>query len=213
MVEPLQGLLDRDAIKKEAGDLIKIIDLLLTEEVNRATQLVWQVQEATAKESGTTPRDDVNIATTLFLHIVEVTDGIHMLLKEVCTDAAAPLLRSLFEGMLNLRFIVNNIDDKDVVTAWYVNSLRQRRKYMDGFSSDDEKVTEEVSNEVERLNKRLNEDYKEITAKIGKQNWYAPYGGGGNLKELAEKLEFGRGVHLLQNVECQSARFRNRLPT
>ena len=71
MTEPLKDLLDPNHVKTGAKDLTCIIDPLLTEEINRATQLVQQVQDATV-QSATEPRDDVHIATTLFLHVIEI---------------------------------------------------------------------------------------------------------------------------------------------
>ena len=52
------------------------------------------------------------------MHIIEISDGIRELLRQVCTDAAAPLLRALLESMLSLRFIVDKIDNPDVAMAW-----------------------------------------------------------------------------------------------
>ena len=69
MTEPLKDLLDPDHVKTGAKDLTCIIDPLLTEEINRATQLVQQVQDAAVRQSATARRDDVHIATTFFLHV------------------------------------------------------------------------------------------------------------------------------------------------
>ena len=117
MTERLKQLYDPESVKKQAEPLIKIIDPLLEEEINRATQLLQQCLEAIA-ETGINERDETIPAICLFLHIIEISDGIRELLRQVCTDAAAPLLRALLESMLSLRFIVDKIDNPDVAMAW-----------------------------------------------------------------------------------------------
>ena len=214
MTEPLKQLYDPESVKKQAEPLIKIIDPLLEEEINRATQLLQQCLEAIA-ETGTKERDKTIPAISLFLHIIEISDGIHELLRQVCTDAAAPLLRALFESMLSLRFIVDKIDNPDVAMAWYVNSLKQRRTALEKADPvtksrkkkarkgvaptptlDEKKRSKAFNAELKRLNRRIDVDYKALAQKIKNKKWYAPFGGGASLEQLAANLQFRKGYTL-----------------
>ena len=208
MTEPLKQLFDPESVKKQAEPLVKIIDPLLEEEINRATQLLQQCLEAIA-ETETKEKDETMPAICLFLHIIEISDGIRELLLQVCTDAAAPLLRALFESMLSLRFIVDKIDNRDVAMAWYVNSLKQSRTFLEKADPvtksrkkkvrkrlaptptlDERKMSKAIKAELKRLNQRIDVDYKTLAQKIKDKKWYAPFGGGTSLEQLAANLQF-----------------------
>ena len=76
MVEPLKDLYDPEHTKEQAAELVKIINPLLEEEIHRATQLFRQCEKALIDESATAPRDAVMPAFYLFLHIIEIADGL-----------------------------------------------------------------------------------------------------------------------------------------
>lgn len=209
MTEPLKEIYDPAYVKEQAQDLIAIIDPLLQEEIHRATQLLHDCELAIIEESGTNPRDEVIPAFYLFMHIIEIADGIRELLVEVCTDAAAPLLRTLLESMLSLRFIVVNVSKPEVAMAWYVGSLKARRKVfesMDPITSsrkkrvakgiegpptlEEKRSSQEIKDQLARLTKKIDVDHKGISDKIKDKNWYTPYGGGANIEQLAANLRF-----------------------
>ena len=223
MTEPLKQLYDPESVKKQAEPLIKIIDPLLEEEINRATQLLQQCLEAIA-ETGTKERDKTIPAISLFLHIIEISDGIRELLRQVCTDAAAPLLRALFESMLSLRVIVDKIDNPDVAMAWYVNSLIQRRTALEKADPvkksrkkkarrsvaptptlDEKKMSKAINAELKRLNRRIDVDYKALATEDQEQEMVRPIRWRRKPRATCSQSTVQKRVHSLSDVERKNS--------
>ena len=101
--EPLKGLLDRDLSKAMAKDLIDVACPLLQELVNYATN-AWRRCETSMSKA-----ENENLAAVfLYLHIIEMTDGIEALLRGSCCVPAMPLVRSSFEGLVSIEYILES---------------------------------------------------------------------------------------------------------
>ena len=73
----------------------------IKELVNHATNLF-----ARCESSSTGGEDEDVAALALYTHIVEMTDGIEVLISRSCAIPAIPLLRSSFEAVLALHYIL-----------------------------------------------------------------------------------------------------------
>ena len=52
---------------------------------------------------------DGNLAVLiLYIHLIEMTDGVQVLVSEACATPATPLLRSSFETLLAIKFILES---------------------------------------------------------------------------------------------------------
>ena len=122
--KPLETLLYRELSKAEAKEIIELASPLLQEMVNYSTNALARC--ATSKTlSG---REDVDVATiALYRHIIEITDGIEVLLSQSCSMAAIPLLRGSFESLLAIEYILENENDYIRRSlSWLVSYVHKR---------------------------------------------------------------------------------------
>jgi hypothetical protein len=99
--EPIEDILYRDLSIVAAKEYNKIASPLLMEIVNYGTRIFDMSIKSQSLE--------LNIdaaATTLFLHNIELIDGIQVLLSASCVAPTTLLLRSIFEGLLALEYIL-----------------------------------------------------------------------------------------------------------
>lgn len=100
--DSFKKILDRDLAKVSISDLVKeIVSPLLQEVVNHATHAFVRCQSDATGEVG------VDFAAfILYRHIIELTDGVEVLLASSCVPPAIPLLRSSLESGLGLEYIL-----------------------------------------------------------------------------------------------------------
>jgi len=99
--EEFKKLLDRDFARVSARDFVEKVSPLLTELVNHAS---WAFQRCQTANSG---RENEDVAPfVLYRHVIEMVDGLQVLISESCAVAAVPLLRATFEANLGLEYIV-----------------------------------------------------------------------------------------------------------
>ena len=93
--EPLKTLLDRELSKADAKEVISIASPLLQELVNYSTNAFARCA------TSTTGKENEDLATLLlYLHIIEMIDGVEVLLSQSCAIPAIPLVRSSFEALI-----------------------------------------------------------------------------------------------------------------
>jgi hypothetical protein len=101
---PLPAALDRDIAKVEMSDQIKLACPLLQELVNYATNALQRCNLEVADGN-----EDENVAPLiLYRHIIEMTDGIEVLLSQASVTPGIPVLRSSFEAVLQLEYILKD---------------------------------------------------------------------------------------------------------
>ena len=94
----LESVLHREISKAIASPIIAIASPLLQELVNYSTWAYMRCATSTSEEY-------VDRAPlTLFLHVIEMTDSIEVLITQSCPSPAFPLLRSSFEALLFLEY-------------------------------------------------------------------------------------------------------------
>jgi len=120
--EPHHSILYPDLSKAEARDVIEIASPLLRELVNYASSALLRCATST---SGKVDNDIATLA--LYRHIIEMTDGIEVLLSQACSNPVVPLLRSSFEAVLSIEYILET--EEDYVhrsLSWLVGYVHKR---------------------------------------------------------------------------------------
>lgn len=128
--QPLESILYRELSKAEAKDVIEVASPLLQEIVNYST--IALARCATSQEFSGKPDEDIAILS-LFRHAIELADGIEVLISQSCSIAAIPVVRSLFETLLAVEYILE-IDEKyaERSLSWLlVGRIHQRLDFYD----------------------------------------------------------------------------------
>ena len=99
--EPLEPLLNRHLSRVAGTEAIEIVCPLLQELVNHATNALARCDQST---SGNIDEDVAVLA--LYRHVIEMTDGIEVLIGQSSPVPAIPLLRSSFEALISIEYIL-----------------------------------------------------------------------------------------------------------
>ena len=210
--ESLKTILDRDLSVVRGKNKIYIAKEILSEEINYATNLFGRCM----KEASPTPEDDASLLA-LFRHVIEIADGIEVLISSCCCVPAIPLLRSLLEASLSIDYII--IDDyskrsRSWLYFYYKDKLDLYNK-LDSSTENGKDFEKAIKHDKylktfdlslrqsdikkEKLNIKAileREVFKDIRNEIGKivdkrkknVKWYELYNGPSNIKELAYKV-------------------------
>lgn len=117
--KPLQTILWREMSRVGAKDIIEIASPLLQELVNYSTN-------AFARCLDTAGAQLEHLAVlALYLHIIEMTDGVEALISQSCAVPAIPLVRSSFEALLSIEYIFENDYDRRSL-SWLAHHARSR---------------------------------------------------------------------------------------
>jgi hypothetical protein len=209
-------LLSRDIRKAEARSTIGDSCALLTEIVNHATNAFQRCQE----EMKTGLPDEHLPVLLEYYHIIEMTDGIQVLISESCVVPAIPLLRSSFEALLSLEYILDK-QSQQRSFAWlsmYTHRRLTAYRRLDP-ANPEYKVLEglwlEDVGEAMRLPKTwspsyalagvLNrpgyadaeQEYQRLKSSKQRFEWFTFYGGPKTIQSLARTLKHGAQYELL----------------
>lgn len=205
-------VLDRDISIAAAKPLIDLACPLLRELVNHGTLALIRCTSIPQRKL-----DGRFACLALYRHVIEMTDGIEALISQCCAKPAVPTLRSSFEGLLSLAYILEDNDKYSQRSdSWLVASLRQWLSVYD--LADQERgrgkalfevlksrptlqpippppiSTEQARSKTGNFQRLLTEPpYQEIQEEFKKQKkkhaqWYSLFGGPQNLQELAQHL-------------------------
>jgi hypothetical protein len=119
--QPLDTILDRDLSRVAAKEIIDVASPLLQELVNYGSNLFIR---CLTSAKGIIDEDSAVLA--LYRHTLEMTDGIEVLISQSCPIPAIPLLRSSFEALLGMEFILQN--EKEYIRrslSWLVGHAHQ----------------------------------------------------------------------------------------
>lgn len=129
----LNKVLDRIYSKENAKALIQLSSPLLIELVNFSTNLLGRCQ-CFARNG-----ENIDIAPIiLFQHIIEIADGIEVLLSNVCCNAAIPNIRALFEAINSLEYIVEK-DFEQRSLSWLCCYLLNRKNDLEKYDATTQK--------------------------------------------------------------------------
>ena len=216
--KPLESLLYREFQKMAGKDIIDIASPLLQELVNYSTNAFVRC------ESSAIGGDENLPIFACHLHVIEMTDGIEALISQSCPVPSIPLLRSSFEALLAIEYILET-DYKRRAYAWLVDYIHQRlmqyemldpskqrgKEFLNTLASDEvgkrlklEPPTN-LPKAIKNLRSVLDEaDYQEAEIEYQKLpktekrlNWYRLFGGPPNLRELSIYLNKGAQYDLL----------------
>ena len=128
--EPLRTILDRDLSKALGKQAIKMAVPLLSELVNDATHVFARCHDS-AKG-----REDEDVPVLFsYLHILQMTDAIETLVGEGCTAPTILPLRSSFEALLAIKYILD-ADSKRRSSAYMVAYSHRRIRMYKLLDSD-----------------------------------------------------------------------------
>jgi hypothetical protein len=219
--EPLRTMLDRDLSKALAKQTIELAVPLLRELVNDATYVFARCHDsAKGKED-----EDVPVLFS-YLHIIQMTDAIETLVAEGCTAPAILPLRSSFEALLAIKYILES-DSKRRAPAYMVAYSHQRirmyklldsdtqegRDFVKDLSTDEalrqidiaalkqhaKRAMENLGNLIRKeRNKNAEAEYQRLKQDRKREpEWYQLFGGPSNLRELAQRLNYRARYDLL----------------
>ena len=210
--DPFEGILNRDLVRVVALPITEVASPLLVELVNHAT---W----ALARCCSTKPTiEDDNLAPmSLYRHVIEMGDGVEVLVSQSCAVPAIPLIRSGFEALLSLRYILEG-DYSRRSLSWLARHGRERLhgyerldpatargKQLEGIKVHDTvagkiafpsaEVARQGQARMRRILSRpamheIEEEVRRLKKEKGNEpRWYGLFGGPSNLRELARRLD------------------------
>jgi hypothetical protein len=205
--------------KAASKELIDVVSPLLQELVNYATNALARC----ARSDQISPRRDVDLAVlALYRHVIEVTDGIEVLLSQSCAVPAIPLLRSAFEAHLGIEYILQDEYERRSL-SWLVAYIHERINAYESLDlstnrgrgvkklfEDDQSAfgiqrlfPNGMQENIRRLQNLLTEPHVQpVDAEYSKSaprrpKWYQLFNGPANLRSLAEKMHRGGQYELL----------------
>ncbi len=116
--KPLQTILWREMSLVEAKDIIEIASPLLQELVNYSTNVLARCLDTAGAAI------EHLAAFSFYRHIIEMTDGVEVLISQSCAVPAIPLVRSSFEALLSIEYILEK-DYELRSLSWLVDYARK----------------------------------------------------------------------------------------
>ncbi len=124
--EAADTILNRQRSLEEAKDEIAVLSPLLQEAVNYATQVVERCSTCDTE-------DPVRrVVLCLYLHIIEMTDAVQLLVASSCPDPAKLLLRSSLEAVLSINYILKDQSELRALSwlhEFYIKEIRFCRSH------------------------------------------------------------------------------------
>lgn len=212
LTKPFEPILYRELAKASAKEFIDIASPLLQELVNYATNAFQRCQTSSSGK----PDEDLPILI-LYLHVIEMTDGIEVLVSQSCPLPAVPLLRSSFEAQLAIDYILET-DYQRRSFAWLVAYAHDRLNQYEMLDHSQQKGKDfrsalsvdqvgpymrlpsmpDLPKAIGNLQSLLGKsDYQIVEAeyqnlkKTRKRSppWYSLFGGPSSLRELANHVK------------------------
>jgi hypothetical protein len=159
--KPIQFLLDRSFSAEHLKSQISISSPFLIEIVNFSTHAFIKAQESMEKEPNT------NFALfSFYLKMIELADGIEVLLGKSCISPAIPLLRIMFELNTYIHYLLSN-HYKHRSLAWLYVSFTEELKVARNFDVGTEEWKKfEISKENDLYAK--NTDFSRVSSRARK---------------------------------------------
>lgn len=130
LTEPYKPIIDRDLLKNlPRKNLIDEVTATLREAVNYATNVFHRCEESRRGR-----KEESLPALVCFLHMIQMTDAIEVLLSSGCGPPASILLRSSFEAKLAVEYILEH-DSKRRGYSWLACNVLQEIEVLERFSS------------------------------------------------------------------------------
>jgi len=220
--EPNERVLNRELQKVK--NQIFLIDScsLLQELVNYATHAFLRCA------SSPNYQKDIDLPILLlYLHTIEMTDGIEVLISQSCATPAIPLVRSSFEAFLSIEFLVEDeCNYKKRSLAWLNDYVHNRLSLYQSLNPSSEKGKEflEIKRKdkiasdillpsidvVEIAEKNLvnflkSDEMREVEeafriskkSKKSRPSWFSLFNGPSTMQKLAQHVKYGIEYEIL----------------
>lgn len=137
------SILDRELAMAETAEVRTVIRAAMEEVVNHGT---WALVRCQASASNGQDRDIAPI--TLYRHVLEECDGIQVACQASAADAAVPMLRSLYEALWSLGYILEDPSRYEERSLAYVVAFEAKRRAdyvrLDATSAHGQKFSESL---------------------------------------------------------------------
>lgn len=134
--KPLNLLLDREVDKEQSKPIIDIASPVLQEVVNYATTVYERCR--TSKKGG---KGEAFPVLASYLHMIQMTDSIEVLISNSCGPPAFLLLRSSFEAKLGIEYIIEKKSEKRAL-AWMVKNIVEQIEEFQKYDPSQQKGKE-----------------------------------------------------------------------
>ena len=223
-----ENVLRRDLSIAAAKPIIEIASLLLQEVVNFSTfAYIRCMNPSRAYEKS--KEENLNLAAfSLFWQMMELVDGIEVLISHSVPSACTPLLRSMFEVFLSMEYI---LEDKSTYRersfAWIINHATARKAIYESLlpetasgkdfslaieadktinqlsiSPPPEKIKRAIENLENFLDREQFSETIDAYKKAGNRaKWYSLTNGPKNLRKLAQHLNRNATYDFLYRAE------------
>jgi hypothetical protein len=224
-MEAHKDVLCREIEPKEYKDLLIQIAEIIEECVNFGTHILAWCSKKPKKDGS-----DLTI-TLIFRHFIESLDAITVLIKHGCADPTEPLLRSIFEALIGLEYILEKDTVQRALSYEVAHAHRKISLYkkIDPTSDQGKQFKKVLSNDstlkniilptfdtnkltanLEKMLKkpqyiRIDEEwqnYKEANKRS--PNWFSLFGGPKNIIDLAYHVNRGGLYEFLYRIWSQS---------
>jgi len=224
---PVSDLLDRDLSKAATSEARTLIAPLLQDLINYGSA-------ALARCSIRPEGGEENLVILLaYRHLLEMTDGVEILVAEAAAPPAALQLRSAFEGLLSLEYMTKEDAERRGLAYLATCFVRLRSLYgkLDPSTADGRELHDHAVGEchpeiavrlsgidslaVSRADvearlalpgwKEAHDEFQATKKRLGRRpEWYALYGGPTNLRNLAGHLKRRVEYELLYSTWSQT---------
>lgn len=230
---PLDTILYRELSIAADRELREVAAPLLRELVNYSTNLLARCATSTRGSI------DVDLAPmALYRHVIEVTDGIEVLISQSCATPAIPLVRSSFEAVLSLEYILEEPTKYEQRSlSWLVGYIHKRidsyerldpatqkgKEFKKDFEADKfvskvqlpsvDAARKAKTNLLAMLSKP-HISYVEVEYNQYKGNvyWCRLFGGPSNIQQLAQQLKRGSQYDILYRQWSRLAHAQDLIP-
>ncbi|MFZ5864682.1 MAG: DUF5677 domain-containing protein [Thermodesulfobacteriota bacterium] len=195
-------LLNREFALQNAQDIIALASPLLTEVVNYATNAYVRCQTSARDPSfGDLP------PLMIYLHMIEMTDGIEQLVAGSCSGPIHPLLRTSLEGFISLEYLFKEHYEQRC-RQWLVCHISEEINYYERFDTrtsrghqfrqtlNDQGIKDDL--QVDALEQLIGyrgqldepelKGIAEVYRRSKQKTWYSLFNGPRNLRELAASV-------------------------
>jgi len=210
--EPSKNILDPETDIKLAKPAIDLASQTIREAVYHGTTLYERCRTTSRADA-----DEAFPVLALYLHILQMTDSIEVLISNSCVETANLLIRSAFEAKLSLEFM-----NKEMIRtrgiAWIIRNMLDDIEFGERHTKANEKGkdfyqtleregfeqfsdilpnTPEIPDDyIDRIKislekpryKDVYEEYQRLGEKRKRVEWYSLFGGPNNIRELSEYL-------------------------
>ncbi len=119
-------LLDRDIARAQIDPIRRLGDPLLRQVIDEGVAVFERCNQSA-------PDGDVNLGVLFpFQHILEMADGAQILLAESGVTASQPVLRSAFEALVGLKYVLSNNTEVKAL-CYVVADLKDRIRWYDSM--------------------------------------------------------------------------------